>query len=115
MPWEDVAENSNSENSIPTFWDGVDIKPKKKVMALIDCPHCQKRLRVPVDYSGRLSCPGCSKVFDRQNGETQCTIYDDEEWLVGNEIFFTLAFSPLLKIIIYIIGFFIVYIKYITN
>ena len=115
MPWEDVVENSNSENSIPTFWDGVDIKPKKEVMALIDCPHCQKRLRVPVDYSGRLSCPSCSKVFDRQNGEIRCTIYDDEEWSVGTDILFTLAFSPLLKIIIYIIAFFILYIKFITN
>ena len=115
MPWEDVVENSNSENSIPTFWDGVNIKPKKEVMALIDCPHCQKRLRVPVDYSGRLSCPSCSKVFDRQNGEIRCTIYDDEEWSVGTDILFTLAFSPLLKIIIYIIAFFILYIKFITN
>ena len=115
MPWEDVFENSNSEIAIPTFWVDVDIKPKEGDVALIDCPRCQKRLRVPVDYSGRLTCPSCSKAFDRQNGETQCTIYDDEEWLVGNEIFFTLAFSPLLKIIIYIIGFFIVYIKYISN
>ena len=111
MPWEDFAENSNSENVIPTFWDGVDIKPKKKVMALIDCPHCQKRLRVPVDYSGRLTCPSCSKAFDRKNGENICRIYDEDE-VCGGEVqitddrpvvfkifLFLLGFSPLLKVI----------------
>ena len=103
MPWEDVAENSNSENSIPTFWDGVDIKTKKKVMALIDCPHCQKRLRVPVDYSGRLTCPSCSKAFDRQNGEVLYRINNDEEWTVGEDILMSWYFQPLLRIMGFII------------
>ena len=112
MPWEDFAENSNSENVIPTFWDGVDIKPKKMVMALIDCPHCQKRLRVPVDYSGRLTCPSCSKAFGRQNGENTYGIYGDggvcsgevqitdDHSVVFKSFLFLHGFSPLLKIII---------------
>ena len=104
MPWEDVVENSNSENSIPTFWDGVDIKPKKEVMALIDCPHCQKRLRVPVDYSGRLTCPSCSKAFDRQNGENICRIYDDSE-ACGGEVQITDDFPLILKISLFLHGF----------
>ena len=80
MPWEDVFENSNSEIAIPTFWDDVDIKPKEGDVALIDCPRCQKRLRVPVDYSGRLTCPSCSKAFDRQNGEILYRINNDDDF-----------------------------------
>ena len=94
MPWEDIAENSNSEITIPTFWDDVDIKPKEEDMALIDCPRCQKRLRVPVDYSGRLSCPSCSKAFDRQNGEILYRISHSSDSLFGHGV------SPLLKLII---------------
>ena len=80
MPWEDVFENSNSEIAIPTFWDDVDIKPEEGDVALIDCPRCQKRLRVPVDYSGRLTCPSCSKAFDRQNGEILYRINNDDDF-----------------------------------
>ena len=104
MPWEDFAKNSNSEKVIPTFWDDIDIKPKKKVMALIDCPHCQKRLRVPVDYSGRLTCPSCSKAFDRQNGENICRIYDGGE-ACGGEVQITDDFPLILKISLFLHGF----------
>jgi DNA-directed RNA polymerase subunit RPC12/RpoP len=79
MPWEDVAENSNSDDIIPTFWDTVDVKPKDVTMALIDCPHCQRRLRVPEDYVGRLTCASCSKEFHRpneQNEQNQNNLYD---------------------------------------
>ena len=47
MAWED--RESNSSNNL-NFWDTVDVKPKDVTMALIDCPHCQRRLRVPQDY-----------------------------------------------------------------
>ena len=103
MPWEDVFENSNSEIAIPTFWDDVDIKPKEGDVALIDCPRCQKRLRVPVDYSGRLTCPSCSKAFDRQNGEVLYRINNDEEWTVGENILMSWYFQPLLRIMGFII------------
>ena len=73
MPWEDVVENSNSDDTIPTFWDTVDVKPKDVTMALIDCPHCQRRLRVPEDYVGRLTCASCNKEFHRPNEQNQNT------------------------------------------
>ena len=81
MPWEDVAEDSNSDDTIPTFWDTVDVKPKDVTMALIDCPHCQRRLRVPEDYVGRLTCASCSKQFHRQNEQNeqnQNNLYDSK-------------------------------------
>ena len=81
MPWEDVAENSNPEATTSNFWDTVDVKPKDVTMALIDCPHCQRRLRVPEDYIGRLTCASCSKDFDRgneQNEQNQNNLYDSK-------------------------------------
>ncbi len=81
MPWEDVAENSNSEAKTLNFWDTVDIKPKDVTMALIDCPHCNRRLRVPEDYVGRLTCASCSKQFHRQheeNEQNQNNLYDSK-------------------------------------
>ena len=71
MPWENVAENSNPEATTSNFWDTVDVKPKDVTMALIDCPHCNRRLRVPEDYVGRLTCASCSKQFHRQHEENK--------------------------------------------
>ena len=78
MPREDVAENSNPEATTSNFWDTVDIKPKNVTMALIDCPHCQRRLRVPETYSGRITCGNCKKVFERQNKQNQNNLYDSK-------------------------------------
>tara|TARA_B100000945_G_scaffold220949_1_gene178427 strand:+ start:903 stop:1298 length:396 start_codon:yes stop_codon:yes gene_type:complete len=81
MAWEDIAENSNPEVTTPNFWDTVDVKPKDVAMALIDCPHCQRRLRVPEDYIGRLTCASCSKEFHRQNEQNeqdQNNLYDSK-------------------------------------
>tara|TARA_B100001079_G_scaffold267096_1_gene275266 strand:- start:2144 stop:2494 length:351 start_codon:yes stop_codon:yes gene_type:complete len=68
MPWEAGEEGSSSDEKIPTFWDSVEIKLKDVTMSLIDCPYCNRRLRVPETYSGRLTCPSCSKCFQRRNG-----------------------------------------------
>lgn len=68
MPWEVGGEDSDSQEKIPTFWDSVEIKPKDVIMSLVDCPYCSRRLRVPETYSGHLTCPSCSKCFQRQNG-----------------------------------------------
>ena len=68
MPWEVGGEDSDSQEKIPTFWDSVEIKPKDVIMSLVDCPYCSRRLRIPETYSGRLTCPSCSKCFQRQNG-----------------------------------------------
>ena len=68
MPWEAGEEGSSSDQKIPTFWDSVEIKLKDVTMSLIDCPYCNRRLRVPETYSGRLTCPSCSKCFQRRNG-----------------------------------------------
>ena len=104
MPWEDVFENSNSEIAIPTFWDDVDIKPKEGDVALIDCPRGQKRLRVPVDYSGRLTCPSCSKAFDRQNGEILYRINNDDDFpLILKTSDFLIILGIILLFFIYII------------
>ena len=81
MAWEDIAENSNPEVTTPNFWDTVDVKPKDVTMALIDCPHCQRRLRVPEDYVGSLTCASCSKQFHRQNEQNeqnQNNLYDSK-------------------------------------
>ena len=68
MPWEVGGGDPDSEGNIPTFWDSVEIKPKDVIMSMVDCPYCSRRLRVPETYSGRLTCPSCSKCFQRQNG-----------------------------------------------
>ena len=68
MPWEVGGEDSDSKEKIPTFWDSVETKPVDVIMSLVDCPYCSRRLRVPETYSGHLTCPSCSKCFQRQNG-----------------------------------------------
>jgi len=68
MPWEVSGEVIDSGEKIPTFWDSVEINQKDVSMSLLDCPYCNRRLRVPETYSGRLTCPSCNKFFQRQNG-----------------------------------------------
>ena len=68
MPWEVRGGDQNSEQNVPAFWDSVEIKPVDVIMSLVDCPFCSRRLRVPETYSGHLTCPSCSKCFQRQNG-----------------------------------------------
>ena len=66
----------DSEENIPTFWDSVEIKPKEVTMTLVDCPRCNKRLRVPETYSDIITCPNCNKVFKRENEQIGNNLYD---------------------------------------
>ena len=68
----------DSEENISTFWDSVEIKPEDVTMSLVDCPNCNKRLRVPETYSGRITCGNCKKVFERQNKQNQNNLYDSK-------------------------------------
>mgnify|MGYP000594377708 CR=1 FL=1 len=53
--------------------DGKSVTPKPKQKAVItssrqqkievQCPQCERRLRVPSDYSGSVGCPDCSTKF----------------------------------------------------
>ena len=45
-------------------------------MSLIDCPHCSKRLRVPEVYFGRMTCPSCGEMFNRQSMQNNGKLYD---------------------------------------
>ena len=76
MPWEASKEDSNSEEETPSFWDTVLKEQKDETMLLVDCPHCQRRLRVPETYSGRITCGKCKKVFERQDEQNQNKLYD---------------------------------------
>ena len=70
MPLEVVGEDSDSGEAIHTFCDSVEINQKDVIMSLINCPYCNRRLRILETYSGRLTCPSCSMWFQRQNGST---------------------------------------------
>ena len=76
MPWEVGGGDPDSEENIPTFWDSVEIKPKDVTMTLVDCPGCNKRLRIPDTYSGIITCPNCNKVFKPENEQISNNLYD---------------------------------------
>ena len=78
MPWEVGGEDPDSKENIPTFWDTVLKEQKDETMLLVDCPNCNKRLRVPETYSGRITCGNCKKVFERQNKQNQNNLYDSK-------------------------------------
>ena len=78
MPWEVGGEDSDSKENIPTFWDSVEIKPKDVTMTLVDCPRCNKRLRIPDTYSGIITCPNCNKVFKREDEQIGNNLYDNK-------------------------------------
>ena len=78
MPWEVGGGDPDSEENIPTFWDTVLKEQKDETMLLVDCPNCNKRLRVPETYSGRITCANCKKVFERQNKQNQNNLYDSK-------------------------------------
>ena len=78
MPWEVGGGDPDSEENIPTFWDTVLKEQKDETMLLVDCPNCNKRLRVPEKYSGRITCANCKKVFERQNKQNQNNLYDSK-------------------------------------
>lgn len=68
----------DSEENISTFWDSVKIKPKDVTMSLVDCPRCNKRLRIPEAYSGIITCSNCNKVFKRENEQIDNNLYDSK-------------------------------------
>ena len=72
------GEDPDSKENIPTFWDTVLKEQKDETMSLVDCPNCNKRLRVPETYSGRITCGNCNKVFERQNKQNQNNLYDSK-------------------------------------
>ena len=78
MPWEVGGGNPDSKENIPTFWDTVLKEQKNETMSLVDCPNCNKRLRVPETYFGRITCGNCNKVFERQNKQNQNNLYDSK-------------------------------------
>ena len=78
MPWEVGGGDPDSEENIPTFWDTVLKEQKDETMLMVDCPNCNKRLRVPETYSGRITCGNCKKVFERQNKQNQNNLYDSK-------------------------------------
>ena len=68
----------DSEENISNFWDSVEIKPKDVTMSLVDCPRCNKRLRIPEAYSGIITCSNCNKVFKRENEQIGNNLYDSK-------------------------------------
>ena len=68
----------DSEENISTFWDSVEIKQKDVTMSLVDCPRCNKRLRIPEAYSGIITCSNCNKVFKRENEQIENNLYDSK-------------------------------------
>ena len=78
MSWKVDGGDPDSGQNTRTFWDSVEIKPKDVTMSLVDCPSCNKRLRIPETYSGVITCPNCDKVFKRENEQIGNNLYDSK-------------------------------------
>ena len=48
-------------------------KPQDKI--ILDCPFCQRRLRVPGNYQGKLTCPQCKKSFSKDSADATLQDY----------------------------------------
>ena len=78
MSWEVGGGDPDSEENTTNFWDSVEIKPKDVTMSLVDCPSCNKRLRIPETYSGVITCPNCNNLFKRENEQIGNNLYDSK-------------------------------------
>ena len=110
MPWEVGEEGSSSDEKIPTFWDSVEINQKDEIMSLVDCPYCNRRLRVPKAYSGSLTCPSCKKWFRRENGSIldqsgQVVITNNNEPVSGFKAWIIIELSAAVLVLIGILMF----------
>lgn len=76
MDGETNDQGSDLGVDVKKFWDSVVIDQKSKTMSLVDCPHCSKRLRVPEAYFGRMTCPSCGEMFNRQSIQNNGPLYD---------------------------------------
>ena len=76
MDRETNDQGSDLGVDVKKFWDSVVIDQKSKTMSLVDCPHCSKRLRVPEGYFGRMTCPSCGEMFNRQSMQNNGKLYD---------------------------------------
>ena len=48
-------------------------KPQDKI--ILDCPFCQRRLRVPGNYQGKVTCPQCKKSFSTDSADATLQDY----------------------------------------
>ena len=64
-------QNQDAEQWIEKHSTDNEQKPQDKV--ILDCPFCQRRLRVPDNYQGKVTCPQCKKSFttDSSNATIQ--------------------------------------------
>ncbi len=48
----------------------------EQVKREVSCPHCEQRLNVPINHSGRVKCPACTRQFDVEDEIIQPTRTD---------------------------------------
>ena len=41
-----------------------DKRPAQETKVVINCEHCDSKLKVPLGYKGRLKCPTCKERFE---------------------------------------------------
>ena len=68
----------DSEENIPTFWDSIERTKRCNYVIMVDCPNCNKRLRVLKHTLVVITCSNCNKVFKRQNEQIQNNLYDSK-------------------------------------
>ena len=46
-----------------TVWPAPNPQAQQKKKVVVPCPSCEKKLRFPANYAGRVKCPTCDHVF----------------------------------------------------
>ena len=65
-------QNQEAERWVEKHSTDNEQKPHDKI--ILDCPFCQRRLRVPGNYQGKVTCPQCKKSFSTDSADV--TIQD---------------------------------------
>ena len=66
-------QNQDAEQWIEKYSTDDEQKPQDKI--ILDCPFCQRRLRVPGNYQGKLTCPQCKKSFSKDSADATLQDY----------------------------------------
>ena len=73
-PFKTTPPSQSSTDPKPSTSQSMRAKEKRE----ISCPECNRRLRVPLDYSGSVGCPDCSHKFNVEQEPPEQPDLDDE-------------------------------------
>jgi uncharacterized CHY-type Zn-finger protein len=64
MGGSDIAVHELSQGLAPSLDTKSKAEPKAATEKMVvSCPHCDKSLKVPSDFSGNVRCPMCKERF----------------------------------------------------